>query len=69
MFFKSIFQRKGKKLQEKIKYKFDINKWMELTKEERLEIDSKEKNESMIKKKVLLKSIRDEYIKIKNKKQ
>ena len=69
MFFKSIFKRKGKNLQEKIKYKFDINKWMELTKEERLEIDSKEKNETMRKKKVLLKSIRDEYIKIKKKKQ
>ena len=68
MFFKSIFKRKGKSLQEKIKYKFDINKWMELTKEERLTIDSKEKNESMRKKKILLKSIRDEYIKIKNKK-
>ena len=69
MFFKSIFKRKGKNLNEKIKYKFDINKWMELTKEERHEIDSKEKNESMRKKKILLKSIRDEYIKIKNKKQ
>ena len=69
MFFKSIFKRKGKSLQEKIKYKFDINKWMELTKEERLEIDSKEKNETMRKKKVLLKSIRDEYIKIKKRKQ
>ena len=67
MFFKSIFKRKRKNLQEKIKYKFDINKWMELSKEERLEIDSKEKNESMIKKRVLLKTIRDEYIKIKNK--
>ena len=69
MFFKSIFKRKGKTLQEEIKYKFDINKWMELTKEERLDIDYKEKNESMRKKKVLLKSIRDEYIKIKNKKR
>ena len=67
MFFKSIFKRKKKKLKEKIKYKFDINNWMELSKEERLEIDSKEKNESMRKKKELLKSIRDEYIKIKNK--
>ena len=67
MFFKSIFKRKGRKLEEKIKYKFDINKWMELTKEERLDIDYKEKHESMRKKKVLLKSIRDEYIKIKKK--
>ena len=69
MFFKSIFKRKGKNLHEKIKSKFDINKWMDLTKEERLKIDAKEKNESMRKKKILLKSIRDEYIRIKNKKQ
>ena len=68
MFFKSIFQRKGKTLQEKVKYKFDINKWMELTKEERLKIDSQEKDKAMKKKKALLKSIRDEYIKIKKKK-
>ena len=69
MFFKSIFKRRGKKLQQKIKYKSDMNNWMDLTKAERLEIDSKEKNESMRKKKALLKSIRDEYIKIKNKKE
>ena len=69
MFFKSIFKRKGKKTHEKINYKFNMNKWMELTKEERLKIDSKENNERMRKKKVLLKSIRDEYIKIKNKKR
>jgi len=68
MFFKSIFKTKEKKTHEKINYRFDINKWMELTKEERLKIDSKENNERMRKKKVLLKSIRDEYIKIKNKK-
>ena len=65
MFFKSIFKRKKKNFQEK--FKFDINNWMNLTKEERLEIDSKEKDESMRKKKELLKSIRDEYIKIKRK--
>ena len=68
MFFKSIFKRKKKKLQEKIKYKFDINSWMDLSKADRLEIDSREKNESMRKKKALLKSIRDEYIKIKKNK-
>ena len=68
MFFKSIFKRKKKKLQEKIKYKFDINSWMDLSKADRLEIDSREKNESMRKKKALLKSIRDEYIKIKRNK-
>ena len=41
---------------------------MELTKEQRLEIDSIQKDESMRKKKELLKSIRNEYIKLKNKK-
>tara|TARA_B100000965_G_scaffold253926_1_gene213654 strand:+ start:5193 stop:5393 length:201 start_codon:yes stop_codon:yes gene_type:complete len=65
MFFKSIF-KKNKKIQKKNKYNFDIESWMNLTKEERLEIDSFEKNETMRKKKALLKSIRDEYIKIKN---
>ncbi len=68
MFFKSIFKRNKKKLQKKNKYKFDINNWMDLTKEQRLEIDTNEKNESMIKKKALLKSIRDQYIKLKKEK-
>ena len=45
-----------------------MNEWFELSKEERLELDLNEKNESMRRKKNLLKSIRDEYIKIKNKK-
>ncbi len=66
MFLKFIFKRKKKKLKDK--FKFDINNWMSLTKEERLEIDSKEKDESMRRKKALLKTIRDEYIKIKKKK-
>ena len=65
MFFKFIFKKRKKKLQKKNESKFDINNWMELTKEERLEIDSKEKDESMRNKKALLKSIRDEYMKIK----
>ena len=65
MILKLIFKRKKKKLQEK--FKFDMNNWMNLTKEERFEIDSKEKNESMRRKKKLLKSIREEYIKIKMK--
>ena len=65
MFLKFIFKKKKKKIQEKLK--FDMNNWMDLTKEERFEIDSKEKNESMRKKKALLKSIRDEYFKIINK--
>ena len=64
MFFKSIFKRNKKKLQKKNKYKFDINNWMDLTKEERLEIDTKENYAAMIKKKALLKSIRDEYNKL-----
>tara|TARA_Y100001968_G_scaffold29487_1_gene22820 strand:+ start:107 stop:319 length:213 start_codon:yes stop_codon:yes gene_type:complete len=68
MVFKFIFKGYKKKLQEKFKYKFDINNWMNLTKAERLEIDSREKDESMRKKKQLLKSIREEYIKIKNNK-
>ena len=65
MFLKSIFKRNKKKIHQKVKYKFDINNWMELTKEERLEIDTKEKYESMRKKKALLKLIRDEYMKLK----
>ena len=68
MFLKSIFRRKKKKLKEISKYKFDINNWMNLTKEERLEMDIKEKDEMMRKKKALLKSIRDEYFKIKKNK-
>ena len=55
MFFKSIFKRKKKNLEEAIKYKFDINRWMELTKAERLDMDSKEKKESMRKKKGFIK--------------
>ena len=66
MFLKFIFKRKQKTLQKKLK--FNINNWMDLSKEERLEIDFKEKHESMKKRKELLRSIRDEYIKIKNKK-
>ena len=68
MLFKFLFKKKKKKLQEQSEQKFDMNNWMNLTKEERLEIDFKEKNTIMRKKKALLKSIREEYIKIKNKK-
>jgi len=68
MLFKYLFKKKKKKkLQEKSEQKLDMNHWMNLTKEERLELDLKDKNNTMIKKKALLKSIRDEYIKIKNK--
>ena len=68
MLFKFIFKKKKKKLQEQSGKKFDMNNWMNLTKEERLEIDFNEKNKKMRKKKALLKSIREEYIKIKRKK-
>ena len=70
MLFKFLFKKKKKKkLQEQSEQKLDMSHWMNLTKEERLEIDSKQKVESMRKKKALLKSIRNEYIKIKKKKQ
>ena len=65
MLLKFIFKRKKTKSKEKYKKKFDMNSWMNLTKEERLEIDVKDKNELMKKKKALLKSIREEYIKLK----
>ncbi len=68
MVFKFIFKGKKKNIQEKFKYKFEINNWMNLTREERLEIDSREKDESMRKKKQLLESIREEYFKIKKNK-
>tara|TARA_Y100001968_G_C19223756_1_gene651048 strand:- start:479 stop:682 length:204 start_codon:yes stop_codon:yes gene_type:complete len=67
MFLKFIFKRKKINFPVKSRSKFDIKNWMELTKEERLEIDLKQKNESMRKKKALLKSIREEYTKIKKK--
>ena len=67
MLFKFLFKKKKKKLQEQSEQKIDMNNWMNLTKEERLEIDFNEKNTIMRKKKALLKSIREEYIKIKNK--
>ena len=65
MLLKFIFKKKKTKSKEKHEKKFDMNSWMNLTKEERLEIDVKDKNELMIKKKALLKSIREEYIKLK----
>ena len=69
MFFKFLFKKKEKKkLQEESEQKLDMNQWMNLTKEERNELDLKDKNKIMIKKKALLKSIREEYVKIKNKK-
>ena len=67
MLFKFLFKKK-KKLQEQSYQKFDMNNWMNLTKEERLEIDFNEKNKTMRKKKALLKLIREEYLKIKKEK-
>ena len=67
MLFKFLFKKK-KKLHEQSEKTFDMKNWMNLTKEERLEIDFNEKNTIMRKKKALLKSIREEYIKMKNEK-
>ena len=68
MFFKFLFKKMREKPQEQLEQKFEINNWMNLTKEERLEIDFNEKNKMMRKKKALLESIREEYIKIKKEK-
>ena len=67
MLFKSLFKKK-KKLHGQSEKTFDMKNWMKLTKEERLEIDFNEKNKIMRKKKALLESIREEYIKIKKEK-
>ena len=68
MIFKFLFKKKKKKRQEQSDQKLDMNNWMNLTKEERLEIDFNEKNKTMRKKKALLKLIREEYLKIKKEK-
>ena len=68
MLLKFLFKNKTKKLQEQSEQKFEINNWMNLSKEERLEIDFNEKKKIMKRKRALLKSIREEYIKIKKKK-
>ena len=68
MLFKFLSKKKKKKLQEQSEQKFDMNNWMNLSKEERAIIDFNEKNKIMKKKKALLKSIREEYIKIKKEK-
>ena len=68
MILKFIFKRKKSGSNKKFEKKIDIKSWMNLTKEERLAIDFNEKNTIMRKKKALIKSIREEYIKIKNKK-
>ena len=68
MFFKFLFKKKKKQLKEQSKQKFDMKNWMNLTKAERLDMDFNEKAQIMRKKNALLKSIREEYIKIKKKK-
>ena len=67
MLFKLLFKKK-KKLHKQSEKTFDMKNWMNLTKEERLEIDFNENKKMMRKKKVLLESIREEYIKIKKEK-
>tara|TARA_Y100001968_G_scaffold275263_1_gene268886 strand:- start:219 stop:428 length:210 start_codon:yes stop_codon:yes gene_type:complete len=67
MFFKLFLKKKINESPKQFEKKFDMNNWMSLTKEERLELDFKEKNKTMKKKKALLKSIREEYFKLKNK--
>ena len=67
MIFKFLFKKK-KKLHKQSENTFDMKNWMNLTKEERLNIDFNEKNKMMRKKKALLESIREEYIKIKKEK-
>ena len=56
------------KINEQSEKTFDMKNWMNLTKEERLEIDFNEKNKIMRKKKALLESIREDYIKLKKEK-
>ena len=68
MLLKFFFKKKRKKLLKQSEQKFDMKNWMNLTKEERLEMDFNEKDKIMRKKKALLKSIRDEYLKIKRNK-
>tara|TARA_Y100001968_G_C19234308_1_gene656080 strand:- start:632 stop:838 length:207 start_codon:yes stop_codon:yes gene_type:complete len=68
MLFKYFFIKKKKKLPEQTDQKLNMNNWMNLTKEERLEIDFNEKKKIMVKNKALLKSIREEYIKMKKEK-
>ena len=67
MLLKLIFQKK-KNIKKITKSNFNLNEWMELSREERQKIDFKEKQEKMIKKNDLLKAIREEYNKMKNSK-
>ena len=60
-----IQAKKNSQRNSKLKYKF-ID-WMELTNDERREMDFIDKRETLKRKKILLKSIREEYKKLKNK--
>ncbi len=63
---KSIFKaKKNSQRNSKLKYKF-ID-WMELTNEERRKMDIIDKSETLKRKNILLKSIREEYKKLKKK--
>ena len=67
MFLKFLRKKKRKNSKVSTENKYDMKNWMDLTKQERFEIDSIEKEEKMRRKKALLRSIREDYIKIKNK--
>ena len=60
-----IKRKKNSQRNTKLKYKF-ID-WMELTNQERRELDLIDKRETLKRKKILLKSIREEYKKLKKK--
>ncbi len=64
VFFKIRFKSKRNL---KRKSNFKLIEWMELTNEERREMDSFDNRETMKRKKLLLKSIREEYQKLKKK--
>ena len=61
----NLLFKKNKKSHENVKSKLRFKDWMKLTKDERLQEDLKEKKERLRKKKALLKSIREEYIRLK----
>ena len=68
LIFMLKFRLNGKKnSQRNNKSKYKFNDWMELTNEERREMDFIDKKETMKRKKILLKSIREEYNNLKKK--
>ena len=64
--FKFRFKVK-KNSRKKSKLKYKLVDWMELTDEERREMDFRDKRDTLERKKILLKSIREEYKKLKKK--